>query len=128
MPTSRDGTFLQGPNLPCAPVGAFKNQIILIDQTSGTDNGVWLDMSDVLNGTIEITKVGTAASFSFQLFGSNAQAKPTLFQAGDSTIGAAITTAGFVTYTGPYRWVNLRLGTGATGGGTVGANMQTITP
>lgn len=121
-----DGTVLM--DQPCKYVGPFKRQIILINQTSSaSDNGVWIDASDLLYGTIEVTIVGTATGFSLQLYGSNAEAQPTTFNASDSKIGSAITTTGFTSFTGPYRWINLRLGTGATGGGTVGANLQTLT-
>jgi hypothetical protein len=121
-----DGKVLM--DQPCKYVGPFKRQIILINQTSAaSDDGVWIDASDLLYGTIEVTKVGTASAYSFQLYGSNAESMPTGFNSTDSTIGAAITATGFTSYTGPYRWINLRLNTGATGGGTVGANFQALT-
>ncbi len=119
-----DGTVLM--DQPCKYVGPFKRQIILINPTTTTDTGIWFDASDLLYGTIETTIVGTATGFSLQLYGSNAEAQPAN-GVGGTPIGAAITAVGFTAFTGPYRWLTMRVNTGPTGGGTVGANLQTLT-
>jgi hypothetical protein len=116
-----DGTVLMEE--PCKYVGPFKRQIILIGATTGADNGVWIDASDLLYFTIEFA--GTATGVAAQLYGSNAQAQPTTFNATDSKIGSAITTLGFTSFTGPYRWINLRVS--SVTGGNVQAVLQALT-
>lgn len=116
-----DGTILM--NEPCPYVGPFRKQILLIALTTALDNGVWIDASDLLYFSIEFA--GTATTIAAQLYGSNAQAQPTTFNSTDSKIGAAITAQGITTYTGPYRWINLRM-TAPTGGNTQ-AILQALT-
>ena len=122
-----DGTILTGPNTPAngSPVGAFKNQIILIETTGGVDAGVWIDASDMLYFTIGFEGDGTV--FSATLWGSNQADKPAAGGSGGIQIGTAITAAGFSSFTGPYRWLNLRLGT-KPASGTIGAFLQSLTP
>jgi len=115
-----DGTVLM--NEPCAYVGAFKRQILLVTLTTVADNSVWIDASDLLYFTIEFA--GTATSLAAQLFATNSQAVPAT-GAGGTAVGAAITTNGIYTFTGPYRWINLRV-TSVTGGNTQ-AVLQALT-
>lgn len=123
MPASRDG-FVAQDNPARTSIGPWKRAVVMVDASSSADNGVWIDASDFLYFTVHV--FGTATSgISVQVYGSNAEQIPTTFNATDAKIGAAVTAFGLTSFTGPYRWINIR--SAAPVGGTVGVNLQMLT-
>jgi hypothetical protein len=128
MSGQTDGTQLMGPNVPAngSPIGAFKNQILVINSDQLTHVGAWLDASDLLNMTLGVEGAGTG--FTIQFWASNAEVQPPTAGSGGVKIGNDITAAGMYAFTGPYRWINVRMTVGPTNSQNIGAVLQTLTP
>lgn len=112
------------PEFPIQAAAVASNMnALLIDTATDADQGVWINLTPFSRLAIEVT--GTAASFSVQLYGSNAANIPANSSDG-STIGSAITTKGISYVEMPCRYIKAHAT--AVSGGNLSVTINAVAP